>query len=170
MEKLLHFSFKTVENFSNLTPSPPGKESWAPGQWERANPWGSHGGGMVRIGIDWYMTYTNMRKNICAASLTLIWSSPLPRVGRNRNFGRLQIRFVAPHESINLFHICSTWGPQAEQRSGSNCFSYRVRNLSASSDARYNTWNVPLLSGYFRFTIIITKNDLILNSTPENRL
>ena len=62
VDKFLHFSFKTVEKFSNTKPDTLGKESWAEtrptGQWERANPPGSlgGGGGMVRLGINWYIS------------------------------------------------------------------------------------------------------------------
>ena len=50
IEKLLHFSFRIIENFSNSKPRTPGWESWAkirppPQQWERANPRGSPEGG-----------------------------------------------------------------------------------------------------------------------------
>ena len=48
IEKFLHFSFKTVWNFSNSNPDPPGQrklgENPTPGQWERVNPRGSPGG------------------------------------------------------------------------------------------------------------------------------
>ena len=49
IEKFLHFSFKTVENFSNAKPQHPGQRERAesPGVAR-----GGGGGGMVRLGID----------------------------------------------------------------------------------------------------------------------